>query len=382
MSQSSQIDPTQVLSEFKYRDAIDLTQDSDDEGPVEHKDSQVVMSDDDTEPYDASSSPPEKRMKGRITNSKSWLLTYPRCDLSIDAVMQRIRSLLKDWDYMCVSRELHQDGFPHIHAFIQFRVKKQFRYGGVLDKIGGKHGDYKHQKYGDVKSMVEYVKKHGDYKEEGHLSDLSNPNVYALALAASSVAEGMKIIEAGKPRDFCLYGTQIEQTLNRKHPPPPSVLRQPRELLPFVIPDSLEDWVTTELTKDPADRPRCLVLIGPTRSGKTQWATSLFAPNLVNFFRGEFSLRQFNSKARLNIFDDCETLSSKSRAYRKQLLTCMGPSILTDRYTPKIAIDVCQPSIVLCNERDEVKWCTDENHPEYKYWQYNCTIVEIDNKLF
>jgi len=41
----------------------------------------------------------------------------------------------------------------------------------------------------------------------------------------------------------------------------------------FRVPQEMKDWVNTELPKK--NRPKCLVIWGPSRTGKSSWARSL-----------------------------------------------------------------------------------------------------------
>lgn len=386
-----------------FTDIVDLT--SDDEPATQPVDWDADSQE--TQPYEASQemtdpeprnapdeddneeeedAPPAKRNKlgkpARIGNAKNWLLTYPNLtyeQANKHAIAKNIDKYFNGEEQYCViARENHKNGIPHIHIFIQFRKKKQFRSIGVLDALipGGKHGNYKAARHPDAARA--YVMKCKNYLETGNYA-VENP--WKEAIEAKSVDAGMEVLKAHKCRDFVLFSDKIEQTLKRLHPVAATASYVQRSgLKPWILPDELTRWVQDELPKK-GDRALALVLVGDSRTGKTTWARSL-VPENHNYFRGEFSLNHFRDAAALNVFDDCASISGKSRHYRKQLLTCMGESFLTDKYTKKVKVNISQPSIVLVNTSEEVAWCTDSESGEYAYWQKNAIVVILENNLY
>lgn len=59
-------------------------------------------------------------------------------------------------------------------------------------------------------------------------------------------------------------------------------------------------WIQNQFPR--TSRARCLVLIGPTGTGKTSFATSL--PGEANYFQVRFNLDRWNDHARYSIYDD------------------------------------------------------------------------------
>ena len=64
-----------------------------------------------------------------------------------------------------VCEEKHKDGTPHLHVFLTFHTRKNFKDKNCFDFIGGKHGDYKVCK--SVAGSVKYVTKDGNYVAKG-----------------------------------------------------------------------------------------------------------------------------------------------------------------------------------------------------------------------
>lgn len=101
--------------------------------------------------------------KFRHPEVKGWFLTYPRCSLSPQEVLKSIRDTHLDnaIKYHLISRELHADGEPHIHAYIV--LTKKVKFSPTRFDLGHYHGNY--QPARDPAACKLYVKKHGDFIE-------------------------------------------------------------------------------------------------------------------------------------------------------------------------------------------------------------------------
>lgn len=105
--------------------------------------------------------------------AKKYLLTWPQCgDLTIEEVVQRVRSL-GDVQYLCVCRENHHDSDgEHLHCFVLYRV--------ALEKRGNQFTIDNHvcnvrvvgNKKEDIRRTIEYVKKDGNFIWEGMEPDM------------------------------------------------------------------------------------------------------------------------------------------------------------------------------------------------------------------
>jgi len=101
--------------------------------------------------------------RGRPSDSeaKGWFLTYPRCPLALQDVLNHLRALQLPWitEYV-ICTEKHADGHPHVHAFVQHSTKVMF--GAHRWDIAGYHGNY--QKARSWRGSLTYLKKD---KEDG-----------------------------------------------------------------------------------------------------------------------------------------------------------------------------------------------------------------------
>nr|QTE03572.1 MAG: replication-associated protein [Tarsiger cyanurus CRESS-DNA-virus sp.] len=136
----------------------------------------------------------------------------------------------------------------------------------------------------------------------------------------------------------------------------------------WVLPNDLRRWVEVESIKK--DRPKCLVLVGASRLGKTQWARSL---GRHMYWRGMTNITHWDKDAKFLIFDDIEW---DFIPQKKSLLTCMGEATVTDKYRAKKTVVVDKVAIVLCNSFDL------ESVKESDYWAANVCVVRVNQPLF
>jgi len=96
-------------------------------------------------------------------------LTYPRCLLEKQVVLDALKLKLssKKIKHIIVAQELHEDGTPHIHAYVSLEQKTDFSSPSCLD-IDGYHGNY--QTAGSPEAVAIYIKKDSDFLEEGETS--------------------------------------------------------------------------------------------------------------------------------------------------------------------------------------------------------------------
>ena len=99
------------------------------------------------------------------------------------------------------------------------------------------------------------------------------------AVEADSREAFLQAIQEGDPRSYVIYHDKILQFADKK-------FASPREqYVPdhtdFInIPQAMLDWVEVEYPKP--ERPKSLVIYGPSRTGKTSWARSLGRHTYMN----------------------------------------------------------------------------------------------------
>lgn len=108
---------------------------------------------------------PKKKTKFRM-QGKNFTITFPQCDVPRTTAVERICAKYGDeLQGYIVCEELHKDGTPHLHAFLQFKEKQHFRDPNCFDFIGGQHGNYQVTK--NIRKWVTYITKEENYTAKG-----------------------------------------------------------------------------------------------------------------------------------------------------------------------------------------------------------------------
>jgi len=108
----------------------------------------------------------KKKDSGFRMYGKNYILTFPQNATKKEVAAQRIEEHFKDeMKGYIVCEEQHKDGTPHLHVYISFHKRKQFKKEDCFDFIAEKHGNYK--VVNSVKGSIAYVTKAGDYVAKG-----------------------------------------------------------------------------------------------------------------------------------------------------------------------------------------------------------------------
>lgn len=68
-------------------------------------------------------------------NAATIFLTYPQCSLTREQLLEELHKLFEIKEYV-VAQELHQDGQPHLHAFLKLERKINKRTSNFADVLG------------------------------------------------------------------------------------------------------------------------------------------------------------------------------------------------------------------------------------------------------
>ena len=244
--------------------------------------------------------------------------TYPKCSVPLNEALAILHSKLITpviKDYILV-REYHEDGSPHIHAFIKCYKKVNINNPSHLDlnyEDTIYHGNYQTAK--SPNSILTYMLK--DIKRRDDVNILSSPGIsdridmlgnwLELGQAVISLAEEGKISAAinlyksERPLDFIKNKSRIEKSLNE--------LRMTKlgynmkfDYSKFIIPEELKEVI------DAYNDNKTLVIIGKPGIGKSSWINAWLhymgkTPLPVNNLD---SIRFFDpNKHSALIYDDC-----------------------------------------------------------------------------
>lgn len=96
-------------------------------------------------------------------NAHSFFLTYPQCPESKEELRDYLKTKGKT-AAIVVSRELHESGDPHLHAYVKYEKRINTSNQKYFD-FKGYHGNYQTCK--NYLAVTRYIKKDKDFIEEG-----------------------------------------------------------------------------------------------------------------------------------------------------------------------------------------------------------------------
>lgn len=94
--------------------------------------------------------------------ARAVFLTFPQCETPLDVAVDNLNKSNKiEAEEYIISREQHQDGHNHLHAYIRFKRKMHIRRADFFNFIGGKQANV--QKVKNKDNCVAYVAKNGQF---------------------------------------------------------------------------------------------------------------------------------------------------------------------------------------------------------------------------
>lgn len=297
-------------------------------------------------------------------SAKNFFVTYPQCNLSKNTLIIFLKSKFPTATYILVSEEQHEDGSPHLHAFISTSIKKDIKSETYLDTAGF-HPNI--QAAREPAKVIEYVAKHGNILEWGTRPVFnSGKNAdYSQLLQATTKEEFMNVCQQQFPHEYIFQHDRVQYYCDQKFQQR-LALYKPR-FTEFITPNVVQQWIDQRKS---ADRPRSLILWGPSRLGKTELARSFGKHMYFNLY---FDIRLWDDTAEYAVWDD---LDSWAKFPYKQWIGAQQQFTVTDKYARKRTVQWGKPSIVLMNEDPaSIEW-------NYEWIKANCFILKISNKLY
>jgi len=276
--------------------------------------------------------------------------------------------------YLTYQRERCPDtGRLHWQSYCEFKrdqrlttIQKLLAIGkSHCEKRGGQPSEaakYCQKEDSRIEPFVEFGVRSADKEKK-----TDKDSIYRRAHAEPDYETAMAIIRTALPEDYTRSFINIRAALQYKVE---KVLYHRELEFGWTLPNSITKWLAEEFTK--VERARCLVLIGPTRLGKTAWARSL---GRHIHWRIDTAMEYWDDEARYIVIDDIEW---KYIPRKKGLLTQMGDFTITDKYMKKRIVNNNKPAIVLLNEKHFNEQYADDD-PDY--WDHNTTIVRLTETL-
>lgn len=88
-----------------------------------------------------------------------WFLTYPQCTATKERCLEFLQE--KKIQEAVVAEELHEDGTPHLHAYVKLDTGVVLKQAPTFFDFDGFHGNY--QPARSWRAVQEYVKKDGNF---------------------------------------------------------------------------------------------------------------------------------------------------------------------------------------------------------------------------
>lgn len=306
------------------------------------------------------------------------LLTYAQCgDLDPFLVCNHLASLNAE---CIIGREHHEDGGIHLHAFVDFG-QKRFRSSNVrIFDVEGHHPNVSPSK-GRPEEGFDYAIKDGDVVAGGleRPSKTSpKPSIKDRAdeiLNAQSEEQLYQACRELAPDKLLFSWTQVRAYAKDHFRQPRPSYSTPKELrIDTSKYPALNAWVEKSIRQfRMGRRGKSLVLVGPSRLGKTVWARSI-SPNHIHW-QQMFNLDDFDEDADYAIFDDIQGGLEYFPGYKGWL----GHQLhftATDKYRGKRQINWGKPAI----------WCSNSDPRADKgadadWLDANCDFVFIEDSI-
>lgn len=171
--------------------------------------------------------------------SKHILLTYPRCDVDKNDLLVDLVALLTTYTpHIRVARELHEDGSPHLHAFIRLDRKPNIRTERFFDLRG--HHPNIDGRIRNPQATFDYVSKDGDYCDHGTPGTLTTK--WASVISASTAEDFWTSVKEVSPKDFVINHERLEYFASKHYAVASSAYVSPYVPESFDVPQELKDW--------------------------------------------------------------------------------------------------------------------------------------------
>jgi len=304
------------------------------------------------------------------------LVTYAQCG-ALDPF--EVSDLFSTLGAECIiGRENHSDGGIHLHAFVDFGREYSTRNPRQFD-VAGCHPNVLPGKKTPEK-MYDYATKDGDVVAGG-LQRPDGSGVHDTGskwheiILAQTRDEFFDLCAAMDPRSLACSFPSLSKYADWRYRVDRGRYTTPEgyEFDTGGFPE-LDDWVLSNLEgHQPGRRGKSLVLIGPSRLGKTMWARSL---GNHAYFGGLYSLEEDITDVDYAVFDDIQGGLEFFHAY-KFWLGHQESFYATDKYKGKKLITWGKPAI----------WCSNtdpraDKGADADWLDANCTFVFIDSKLY
>jgi hypothetical protein len=144
----------------------------------------------------------------------------------------------------------------------------------------------------------------------------------------------------------------------------------------FRIPPAVLSWEVDNLVKPSSGRPKSLLIVGDSRTGKSRLAQFIAARNgAFSEFDTEWNLDEYRGDQKCAVIHDMK----KGFPYWRGVLGCQDRITVHGRYKGTTRLSWGVPSIWVCNDDNDPRlW----NKGVKSYVERNCIVIEIRTRLY
>lgn len=266
--------------------------------------------------------------------AKLFFLTYSQAGAidSKQALLDQLNSINPNNSYICVAKELHEDGGIHYHCIVAFDKRKNVRNARFFDFCGVHPNIQAARSFNHVKA---YIEKDGDYISIG-TPPQPKEKISWINFASTCTREEWMELCMEQNKSFG-WGEAIWK---HTHPSNLATIQDGHEY--GVISGQLASFTYS-------DWERSLVLIGPTGCGKTSWAIkNCLKPSIIISHLDR--LKDFDPDVHKSIIFDDMLFSHLPQQAQIHLVDWFVPRDIHCRYRV-CHIPAKTPKIFTANER-------------------------------
>ena len=153
-----------------------------------------------------------------------------------------------------------------------------------------------------VNMMLKYF---SNYSNIMFSSRASIQQGYTEALQSSTREDFFSKVKEADPKNYVLYYENLEYFAEKHYAPKRGAYSAPfTDFIRVLL--NMRAWVEHELPN--TDRPKTLVIWGPSRTGKTSWARSLGSHTYIGY---QWSVRELDLEATYIVVDNIEMSNFK-----------------------------------------------------------------------
>lgn len=179
-------------------------------------------------------------------DAKQVFLTWPRCSFEPEDILANVALNIgptyeiAKW---AICQEVHEDGYYHAHALLEFNKRFNSRNERVFD-IDGHHPRIEKRR-GTVDQAIEYIEKEGVFIK--HWPKVTDSK-WAMAREAQTAEEFWAVLNERCPKEVILNHERIEYYVRKRFKP--EVPEYVPRFTEFKVHPQMEQWATDYLGDD------------------------------------------------------------------------------------------------------------------------------------